>query len=68
MKLGKSVNNLSYPSKVYPKRLADLDETSFLAGNLKDTPISKNVLKQCAYEYRQSTLEGQKCPSEYLTV
>ena len=49
MKLRKSVNDLYYPSKASHKRLADLDETSFLAGNLKDTPISKNVLKQCIY-------------------
>ena len=59
VKVGKSVNDLSYPSKEYHKRLDDFDETSFLAGNLKDTPILKNVLQQCAYEYRQSTLKDK---------
>ena len=68
VKLGKSVNDLSYPSKEYHKRLDDLDETSFQAGNLKDTPISKNVLKQCAYEYRQSTLEDKNVVQNILML
>ena len=40
----------------FHKRLSNLDQNSFLAGNLKDTPISKNAITQCAYEYRKPTL------------
>ena len=58
-KLGETVSNLPYPSKEWHKRLANVDESSFQAGNLKDTPISKNVIKQCGYEYRQSTVEDK---------
>ena len=47
---------MAYPSKEYHNRLANLDGDSILAGNLKDVPMSKNVVKQCAHEYRQSTL------------
>ena len=50
---------MAYPSKEYHNRLANLDDDSFLAGNLKDVPMSKNVVKQCAHEYRQSTLLDQ---------
>ena len=59
IKLGQSVCDLSYHSKEFHKRLANLEETSFSVGNLKDTPMSKNVLKQCSYEYRKSTLEDE---------
>ena len=59
VKLGKSVSGLSYPSKEFHKRLANLDENSFSAGNLRDTPMSKNVIKQCAYEYRKLSLEDK---------
>ena len=55
IKLGESVSALSYPSKEYHRRVAKLDEDSFQAGHLRDTPISKYVVKQCAYEYRKST-------------
>ena len=54
--LGKSVSDMSYPSKEFHRRLANLDEKCFLAGNLKDVPMSKSVVKQCAYEYQQSIL------------
>ena len=56
LKLGKSVIETGFPSKEFHKRLSNLDEDYFLAGNLKNTPVSKNVLKQCAHEYRQSLL------------
>ena len=59
MTLGKTASELSYPSKEFHKRLSNLDERSFLAGNLKDTPMSKNVTKQCAYEYKRSNLEDK---------
>ena len=68
IKLGESVNGLSFPSKEYHKRLADLDETYFQAGNLKDIPMSKNVLKQCGYEYRQSTLEDKDVVQSILIL
>ena len=60
LKLGKTVSDTGFPSKGFPikefhKRLSNLDEDSFNDGNLKDTPVSKNVLKQCAYKYHQST-------------
>ena len=54
LKLGQSVSEMAYPSKEYHNRLANLDDDTFLAGNLKDVPMSKNVAKQCAHEYRQS--------------
>ena len=54
--MGKTASEMAFPSKECHKRLSNLDQNSFLAGNLKDTPISKNAIKQCAYEYRQSTL------------
>ena len=41
MALGKSASESTYPSKEFHRRLAELDEKSFQAGNLKDTPISK---------------------------
>ena len=59
MALGKSASESTYPSKEFHRRLAELDEKSFQAGNLKDTPISKNVVRQCAYAYRKSTLEDK---------
>ena len=59
IELGKSISESTYPSKEFHRRLAELDEKSFQAGNLKDTPISKNVVRQCAYEYRKSTLEDK---------
>ena len=49
-----------FPSKEFHKRLSNLDEDSFNDGNLKDTPVSKNVLKQCAYEYHQSTFDDKE--------
>ena len=56
LRLGQSVSEMAYPSKSFHKGLANLDADSFLAGNLKNVPMSKNVAKQCAHEYRQSTL------------
>ena len=47
LKLCKTVSDTGFPSKEFHKRLSNLDEDSFNAGNLKDTPVSKNVLKQC---------------------
>ena len=41
MALGKSAAKSAYPSKEFHRRLAELDEKSFQAGNLKDTPFSK---------------------------
>ena len=52
--LGKSVSGMTYSSKEYHKKLSSLDEKSFSMGNLKDVPISKNVISQCHYEYRKS--------------
>ena len=54
--LGEKLSDMSFPSKEFHRRLASLDEKSFLSGNLKNVPISKNVLKQCSYEYRKSQL------------
>ena len=59
VKLGESVSELSIPSKEFHKRLANLDENTFSSGNLRDTPMSKNVIKQCAYEYREASLEDK---------
>ena len=56
MILGEKLSEMAFPSKEYHRRLASLDEKSFLAGNLKNVPLSKNVLKQCSYEYRKSKL------------
>ena len=56
MGLGKIASESTYPSKEFHRRLAEFDEKSFQAGNLKDTPISK---RQCAYAYRMSTLEDK---------
>ena len=36
LKLEQSVSEMAYPSKEYHNRLANLDDDSFLAGNLKD--------------------------------
>lgn len=60
MKLGKCVADSSFPSKEYHKRLSNLDEKSFSLGNLKDTPASKNVVKQCSHEYRNSLFEDKE--------
>ena len=57
LKLEKYVSEITYPSKeLFQRRLANLDENSFLAGNLKNVPTSKNIIKQCSHEYRRSTL------------
>ena len=53
--LGESVKDMSFPSKVYHRRLAALDETTFNMGNLKNVPQSKNVITQCKYEYRKDS-------------
>ena len=59
LELGEIVSNLSFPSKEYHQRLAALQKTAFQAGNLKDTPLSKNVLRQCGSDFRQSTMEDK---------
>ena len=53
-KLGKSVSGMTYCSKFFHEKLNSLDGRSFSSmGNLKDSPISKNVISQCSYEYRR---------------
>ena len=52
-KLGKSVSGMTYCSQIFHEKLNSLDERSFSMGNLKDIPISKNVISQCSYEYRK---------------
>ena len=52
--LAKSVEDMAFPSKIYHRRLAALDETSFKMGNLKNVPQSKNVMTQCKYENRKN--------------
>ena len=52
-KLGKSVSGMNYGSKLFQDKLYSLDEQSFSMGNLRDVPISKNVISQCHYEYRK---------------
>ena len=47
---------MAYPSKVFHRRLANLDENSFMTGNFKNVPTSKNIIRQCSHEYRQSIL------------
>ena len=60
LKSGESVANLSYPYKEFHKRLANLDDKSFRAGNLKDTSLSKKKLyEQCASDFRKSTFEDR---------
>ena len=44
---------MTYPSKLYHRRLSALDDDAFEMGNLKEVPQSKNVLRQCSYEYRK---------------
>ena len=53
--LAKSVADMTYPSKLYHRRLAALDENYFQMGNLRNVPQSKNVVKQCSYEHRKSS-------------
>ena len=53
--LGESVKDMSFPSKVYHRRVAALDETTFNMGNLKNVPQSKTVIAQCKYEYRKDS-------------
>ena len=57
IRLGQSVCRITVRN--FHKRLANFEETSFYMGNLKDTPMSKNVLKQFSYEYRKSTPEDE---------
>ena len=52
--LAKAVADMTYPSKLYHRRLSALNEESFLMGNLKNVPISKSVITQCRYEYRKA--------------
>ena len=44
MNLAESVSELSFLIKEFHKRLANLDENTFPSGNVRDTPISKNVI------------------------
>ena len=53
--LAESVANMAFPSKVYHRRLAALDETSFKMGNLGNVPQSKNIVTQCKYEHRKNS-------------
>ena len=53
--LANEVAEMPFPSKVYHRRLAALDENSFQMGNLKNVPQSKNVIKQCKYEDKQNS-------------
>ena len=48
---------MNYPSKIFHRKLAALDQDSYRMGNLKGVPRSKNVVKQCAYEFRKSQQE-----------
>ena len=57
--MGKAHLNQLIPVLNFLLRLAELDEKYFPAGNLKDTSISKNVVRECAYAYRRSTLEDK---------
>ena len=68
LKLGKTVSDTGFPSKEFHKRLSNLDEDSFNAGNLKDTPVSKNILKQCAYENHQSTFADKDLARSLLIL
>ena len=52
--LAKAVTDMTYPSKLYHRRLSALHEESFLMGNLKNVPRSKSVITQCRYEYRKA--------------
>ena len=52
--LAKAVADMTYPSKVYHRRLSALDEKLFSMGNLKNVPKSKSVISQCSYEYRKA--------------
>ena len=45
---------MAFPSKIYHRRLAALDETSFKMGNMKNVPQSKNMITQCKYENRKN--------------
>ena len=51
--LGETVADMSFPSKYFHRKLANLDEKSFSMGNLKDVPKSKSIVTQCSYEYRK---------------
>ena len=62
------MNDTGFPSKEFHKRLSNLDEDSFNAGNLKDTPLSENVLKQCTHEYRQSTFADKDLVQSLLIL
>ena len=55
--LGERAVDMTYPSKLSHRKLASLDEDLFKMGNLKDVPQSKNVVKQCAYEYPKGNRE-----------
>ena len=47
--LAKEVAEMPFSSKVYNRRLAALDETSFQMGNLKNVSQPKDVISQCKY-------------------
>ena len=44
---------MTYPSKLYHRKLSALDNNAFAMGNLKDVTQSNNVIQQCGYEYRK---------------
>ena len=53
--LAKEVAEMPFPSKVYHRRLAALDETSFQMGNMKNVPQSKDVVSQYKYEPKRNS-------------
>ena len=57
--LGEKAADMTYPSKLYHRKLSHLDDKLFQMGNLKDVPQSKNVITQCAYEYRKDNREDK---------
>ena len=55
--LGERAADMKYPSKLFHRKLSALDDDQFLKGNLGDVPKSKNVINQCAYEFRKANRE-----------
>ena len=50
---GERIADMTYPSKLYHRQLSAIDDNAFAMGNLKYVSQSKNVIKQCGYEYRK---------------
>ena len=66
--LGERAADMNYPSKLFHRKLASLDENLFRMGNLKDVPRSKNVITQCAYEYRKSQREDDSLTNSLIIL